>query len=70
MDDLLSKDILKVIRQEKDPIDTKKVVEQIRKKDKTATRAKVLLRLRELKGSKIIGKRFGSGKGVWIWWSK
>ncbi len=70
MQDLLTKEILRVIREAGEPIGTKGIIEQVKKKDKKATRTKVLLRLRELKGDKIQGKRFGSGKGAWVWWAK
>lgn len=68
MDDLLTKEIINTIKSSDAPLETFDIVSAVQKKDKTATRAKIMLRLRELKGSKINGKLIGSGKGVWIWW--
>ena len=68
MDDVLTKEIINVIKASDSPMETTDIVKVIQKKDKSATRTKILLRLRELKGSKINGKIVGSGKGVWIWW--
>ncbi|MDD5163176.1 MAG: hypothetical protein PHD95_03130 [Candidatus ainarchaeum sp.] len=70
MDDRLTKEILSIISHSEKPLDTKTIVDKIRIKDKTATRTKILLRLREMKGKDIEGEMFGSGKGVWIWWKK
>jgi len=70
MDDKLSKEIIKIIKQAKKPLQTPEVVKRVKAVDPTATRIRVLQRLRELKGTEIDGELIGSGKGVWIWWAK
>ena len=63
--DKLSNDILKIIRDSYEPLETKEI-ELILKK---VTRTKIMYRLNNLRGQgKINGKNVGSGKGAWIWW--
>ncbi len=64
--DSISKQILELLAQTDEPLETKEV--ELILKD--ITRVKVLYRLNLLRGDGLIkGKAVGSGKGCWIWWS-
>ncbi len=66
MEDTLKAKILKVIKQTKEPLETKEILSIAK-----GTRIKALLRLHELRGEGLVkGKHIGSGKGTWIWWKK
>ena len=63
--DITSKNILKVIKEVKEPLETKELELIL----KNVTRVKLLYRLNNLRGEGLIkGKQVGSGKGTWIWW--
>lgn len=67
MENELSEEILNVIKNTAEPLETKEVTEAVSYEN--ATRTKVIERLKNLRGErKIEGKRVGPGKGVWIWW--
>lgn len=67
MKNKLSEEILNVIKNAEDPLETKEVTGLLDREN--ATRTKVIERLKDLRGErKIEGKRVGPGKGVWIWW--
>jgi repressor of nif and glnA expression len=60
-----SESILKIIKESKDPLETKEIGEKI----KNITRTMIFYRLNNLRGEgQIKGKQVGSGKGTWIWW--
>ena len=72
MNDPISKEILRLINESEEPLETKEISEKIKNKikDETVTRTKIFYRLNYLRGDGLIrGKFIGSGKGVWIWWS-
>ncbi len=63
--DVVSKDILKTLREVNEPLETKEIELVL----KRITRVKLLYRLNNLRGEGLIkGKQVGSGKGTWIWW--
>jgi DNA-binding Lrp family transcriptional regulator len=65
--DEISKKILKIIKKENEPLETKEIEILL----KNVSRIKVLARLNNLRGEVLIkGKNVGSGKGTWIWWTK
>ena len=69
MDNLLTNEILRIISNSDEPLETKEIEEKIKTKTETVTRTKVFYRLNILRGEgKIKGKFVGPGKGVWIWW--
>ena len=69
--DTLSKEILKLIDESKEPFETKEIENELKKKTKDITRTRVFYRLMLLRGENLIsGKFVGPGKGVWIWWKK
>lgn len=70
MEDRISKTIIKVISNAKEPLETREIEKGVKKKIRTATRTKVLYRLKDLRGEgKIKGKHLSAGaKGIWIWW--
>ncbi len=60
-----SESILKVIKESKEPLETKEIEEKM----KNITRTMIFYRLNNLRGDGLIrGKQVGSGKGTWIWW--
>ena len=66
MEDEISKRILNILKKSKEPLETKEIEKQI----PDATRTKIMYRLNDLRGEgRIKGKRIGSGKGGWVWWS-
>ena len=68
--DEISKEILKIIKDSKVPLETKEIFERIRAEDNDVSRSKLMYRLSVLRGDgDIHGKSVGSGKGVWIWWN-
>jgi repressor of nif and glnA expression len=71
MGDLISEEILKLITNSAEPLETKEIEQKIEDKIKkeSVTRTKIFYRLNLLRGEgKIKGKFIGSGKGVWVWW--
>ena len=61
------REILKVIEQAGEPLETKELVVKLPK----ITRIKILYRLNRLKADGLIkSKQVGAGKGTWIWWKK
>ena len=71
MDDELSKAILKVVLQSREPLETKEIESLVKKNFFDITRTKLFYRLNVLRGDGAIkGKFVGPGKGVWIWWKK
>jgi repressor of nif and glnA expression len=69
--DILSKEILKLIDESSEPLETKEIENELKRKTKDITRTRVFYRLMLLRGENLIfGKFVGSGKGVWIWWKK
>ncbi|MGB9707773.1 MAG: hypothetical protein ACPLXC_00365 [Candidatus Pacearchaeota archaeon] len=69
-EDVLAKEILKVINKSSEPLETKEI-EQALAKIKGITRTRLFYRLTLLRGEGLIlGKFVGPGKGVWIWWKK
>ena len=63
-EDNIGKNILKILKQENEPLETKEILIKLK-----TTRTKLLYRLNNLRGEgKIKGKQVGSGKGTWIWW--
>ena len=67
--DALSKEILKVINDSKEPLETKEIELILIKKVSDVTRTKMFYRLMLLRGENLVlGKFVGPGKGVWIWW--
>ena len=71
MDDEISKIVLKLIKNAKEPLETKEVEKLVRKILKNVTRTKLFYRLTMLRAEGLIkGKFVGPGKGVWIWWKK
>lgn len=69
--DNLSKEVLKVISESSEPLETKEIEEAVKKKIHSITRTKLFYRLMILRGEGLVfGKFVGPGKGVWIWWKK
>lgn len=65
--DKISKNILKILSEAGEPLETKEIGAALKK----VTRIKILYRLNNLRGEGLIkGKPVGSGKGTWIWWKK
>ena len=63
--DRTSTQILKLIAQAHEPLETKEIEILL----KNVTRVKVLYRLSMLRGDGMIkGKPVGSDKGTWVWW--
>lgn len=66
MEDRLKTKIVNIIKQAKEPLETKEILNTAK-----GTRIMVLMRLHELRGEGLVkGKHIGSGKGTWIWWNK
>lgn len=69
--DIISKEILKLIIETSEPLETKEIEAIIKKKIHSITRTKLFYRLMILRGEGLLlGKFVGPGKGVWIWWGK
>ncbi len=70
MKDLISLEIINILHNADEPLETKEIEEKLNFiKEETITRTKVFYRLNLLRGEgKIKGKFVGPGKGVWIWW--
>jgi len=71
--DLITKEILRIITDSEEPLETKEIEEKVGNsvKKEPVTRTKVFYRLNLLRGEgKIKGKFIGSGKGVWVWWAE
>lgn len=71
MEDAISNEILNLLNNSDEPLETKKIEEKLKDKIKkeSVTRTKIFYRLNLLRGEgKIKGKFTGPGKGVWIWW--
>lgn len=69
--DTISKEILNLIEDSIEPLETKEIEEILKKKIRSITRTKLFYRLMILRGEGLIlGKFVGPGKGVWIWWKK
>jgi repressor of nif and glnA expression len=67
--DAISREVLKVINESSEPLETKEVEEAVKKKIRSITRTKIFYRLMVLHGKNLVhGKFVGPGKGVWIWW--
>lgn len=67
--DTISKEVLRVINEVQEPLETKEIEELLRKKIRSITRTKIFYRLMILRGENMLhGKFLGPGKGVWIWW--
>ena len=65
MKDRLSENIMEVMNRAGEPLETAEIISMV-----SATRTKVLYRLRNIRGSLLIkGKAVGSGKQAWIWWA-
>lgn len=68
---MITREILRIITDSEEPLETKEIEERIRGavKKESVTRTKVFYRLNLLRGEgRIKGKFIGSGKGVWVWW--
>jgi len=71
MGDEISEATLKIIREAKEPLETKEVEAKVKTIHKDVTRTKLFYRLNNLRAEgEIKGKFLGPGKGVWIWWKK
>ena len=69
MNDEISKQIVEVINNSREPLETKEVGELVNKILKDVTRTKLFYRLTMLRADGLVkGKFVGPGKGVWIWW--
>lgn len=69
--DIISKEVLKLIEESSEPLETKEIEQLLKKKVRDITRTKLFYRLMILRGEGVIlGKFVGPGKGVWIWWRK
>jgi len=71
--DNLRDEILKLLKNSDEPLETKEIEDKLKDKIKgeSVTRTKVFYRLNLLRGEgKVKGKFIGPGKGVWIWWVK
>lgn len=71
MEDNICTEVLKLITNSDEPLETKDIREKLELKlnNESITRTKVFYRLNLLRGEgKIKGNFKGSGKGVWIWW--
>ncbi len=71
MEDKIREEILKLLNESSEPLETKEIEEKLKDKIKkeSITRTKIFYRLNLLRGDgKIKGKFTGPGKGVWIWW--
>ena len=71
MIDKIYDEILNVINDSDEPLETKEIQRRLGGKVRRTniTRTKVFYRLNVLRGEgKIKGKFAGPGKGVWIWW--
>ena len=71
MGDTLQNEILELLNNSDEPLETKEIEEKLKVKVKkeTVTRTKIFSRLNILRGEgKIKAKFIGPGKGVWIWW--
>lgn len=67
--DVISKEILKIVSESSEPLETKEIEGAVKKKIHSITRTKLFYRLMILRGQGIVlGKFVGPGKGVWIWW--
>lgn len=63
--DKTAETILSIINNSDEPLETK----EIEAKMPEETRTRILYRLRDLRGERLInGKKVGAGKGTWIWW--
>ena len=69
--DIIAREILKVVNESVEPLETKEIEVILKKKIKDVTRTKLFYRLMILRGEGLLlGKFVGPGKGVWIWWKK
>ena len=69
--DQISKETLKIIKDAKEPLETKEIQKELGGIIKDVTRTKLFYRLNNLRGEGLIkGKLVGAGKGAWIWWVK
>lgn len=71
MKNTMQEEILKLLNNSDEPLETKEIEEKLKSKIKkeSVTRTKIFYRLNLLRGErKIKGKFIGPGKGVWIWW--
>ena len=67
----LTKTIVQLLETIDEPLETKEILAKLTNKIHGITRTKTLYRLMVLRGDGAInGKSVGSGKGVWIWWTK
>jgi len=67
--DTISKEILNLIEESSEPLETKEIETILKKKIRDITRTKLFYRLMILRGEGLVlGKFVGPGKGVWIWW--
>ena len=65
--DKMTDKVLEVINGSEEPLETREIEGKIPEE----TRTKILNRLRELWGKRLIGgKMVGAGRGTWIWWKK
>ena len=63
--DKTTETILNIINSSDEPFETKEIEAKIPKE----TRIKIIYRLKDLRGERLInGKKVGAGKGTWIWW--
>lgn len=70
MQDNISAEILKIVDNSEEPLETKEIQEKIEVSIQGVTRTKIFYRLTNLRGEGLIkGKFVGPGKGVWIWWN-
>jgi len=69
--DQISKETLKIIKDAKEPLETKEIQKELGGIIKDVTQTKLFYRLNNLRGEGLIkGKLVGAGKGAWIWWVK
>ncbi len=67
----ISEATLKIIKDAKEPLETKEIQKELEGIIKDVTRTKLFYRLNNLRGEGLIkGKLVGAGKGAWIWWVK
>lgn len=63
--------VLSIIESASTPLQTPEIVAKVQEQIPSCTRTIILRRLNILRGDGLIlGKQAGSGKGVWVWWSK
>lgn len=61
--------IYKILKNKREPLETKELQETAKSDGYELTRSKTLYRLNNMRGEGLVqGKSVGPSKGVWIWW--